>query len=376
MKNRGVLLVIILLFICFSISAVSVKEASPTAKDLQAKWNWAVKESKGKECYIAYSIQRMMGENSYMGCYHSDDSKDDISLYELVTGKKLDPAMSAFKKKSVSDTAKDALKHAKGIHKKQKKVLKDLAVIFKLDKKRSKGFDCKDIRVSNMESPAHLEDLPLYWLGKANNEESVELLKKHFANTSSDKARERLVMAIGIHQKTKTVFPFLKKVLTGSYSEEVRKDTAFWIAEQETPDTVKLLVKTALNDASVKVKKSCVFGLYRIDLNEADDALIKLAKAGKDYDVRKQAIFWLGQKAVKESAEVLKDVVYNDPDVSLKNKAVFALSQLSDGKGIPLLIKIARTHKNMKVRKKAIFWLGQSGDERALDAIIKIIKGK
>jgi HEAT repeat protein len=375
MKNRLVLICITLFLLAvYSSYSQSVRSVPDSIKSLDGKWEWALKDSGNKSFYIGYAIQRLMGENSHIGCWNTSH-REKKTLYEIITGKKLETAFSWYKEKSISEAAKDALSRAQGLNKKpEKKVLKEVALIFEFEPGYKDKYDFIGIKVNNMDHHVDLDDIPVYWLGKAGDPESVNLLKGVFYKRDSEPIRKKMVMAVALHDNSNEVFPFLKKVLTGKYPDSIRKSATFWIGEHEHTESVKVLIQTAEKDQSSAVRKAAVFGLYRINLTAADDALIKIAKQGRDYDSRKQAIFWLGQKAIKRSAEVLKSVVDDDSDVSIQNQAVFALSQLSNGKGIPHLVKIAKTHKNMKIRKKAIFWLGQSGDERALATIIDILK--
>lgn len=362
--------------------SVKVTHAPHSLASLDARWVWAIKTSnelKGKtDFYVGYSIQRLMGEHSHIGSW-SDEHSSKKTLYEIVYGKEPPTSKSSLWKKSVSELARMVLEDTKKHKKPEKKILKEVAVLFRFNSQKKSMADIQDIKVSNLDMWVEFDNCPLFWLGKADNKESINLLEQIYnktIKTASTRVKERIVMAVGIHDDS-TALPaigFLEKVLRSKEPDKVREQAAFWLGQQQHVKAVNILSDTAVNDSSRNVRKKAVFGLYLINLDEADDALIQLAKHGKEREVRKKAIFWLGQKAVKRTAEVLTDVVNDDKDVEIQKAAVFALSQLSHKEGVPQLIKIAKTHKSLTIRKKAIFWLSQSEDPRALDTIIEIVE--
>jgi HEAT repeat protein len=362
---------------------VTVTHAPDSIKSLKAGWDWAMKAGESRNAgngfYIGYSIKRMMGENSFIGSW-STDREDEKTLSEIIYGKKVEGSQFRYSR-TTSEAARKALDDAREKKHSQKKVLKEVALIFRIEK----GSMLADIKVSNIVLSARLKDAPLFWLGQPDDEASIEMLiglykdlgkgKSGKYSDDLDETKEDLVMAVAMHDNSsQRAFGFLEGVLTGKETDDIREKAAFWIGESQNPKGVNLLFRTANNDRSEDVREKAVFGLYLNRSKPADEALIELARKSKDRPARKKAIFWLGQKAVKRSAEVLNDVVENDKDNAIQKAAIFALSQLKDGTGVDSLIKIAKTHKNMGVRKKAIFWLSQSDDPRALDTIIKLIE--
>jgi len=387
MENKKILLFLVVLFIwvpspLIQAQSVNVTHAPQSLASLDARWGWAVKaanELKGKtDFYIGYSIQRMMGEHSHMGSW-SDEHTGKKTLYEIVYGKEPPASKSSLWKKSVSELARMVLEDTKKHEKPGKKVLKEVAVLFRFSNEKKSPVDVRDIKVSNLDLWVEFDNCPLYWLGKAGNKESINLLERIFNETdktASTRFKERIVMAVGIHDDSTVLqaIGFLEKVLKSQEPDKVREQAAFWLGQQQHVKAVNILLDTTTNDSSRNVRKKAVFGLYLINLDEADDALVQLAKHGKESEVRKKAIFWLGQKAVKRTAEVLTEVVNEDKDVEIQKTAVFALSQLPNSDGVPQLIKIAKNHKSLNIRKKAIFWLSQSEDPRALDTILEIVE--
>ena len=325
---------------------------------LAERWGWAETEAAtrcAKGCWIAYSFHRMMESNSFTGWWSSKKSGRP-TLQSLVYGREVEPVPDQ------RERARNAPSQM---------VEKEVALLF-----RYIGRTLEDINISNISLPAQLDGLPILWLGIAEQGESIRLLKEHYGRTSGTEPKEDLVSAIGMHDETRLVVPFLRDVLETRVHEEIREQAVFWLAEADDPSVLPLLERTVRGDASQEVREAAVFGISRIESNAADELLIDLARNLNDRETREQAIFWLGQKASKKAVENLADIAQNDPDVEIQKKAVFAISQLPEDEGIPRLIKIARTHPKAPVRHDAIFWLGESGDPRAVDVLVEIVRGR
>lgn len=442
--NKNHFVFIIAIILSFSISSFSqtiIKHPNPTAT-LDQRWEWAMKQAKDSKfkegCWIGYSIQRLMGENSYIGAFHSPPRAGEIPLAEIICGKK-DKA----EEKKVSDeqaikqAAQQALKKLEDAKHPEEKILKDVAILFEFDKKASPEA-IEKIQVSNLSLYVDLKSKPLIWLGTAEHSQSIPILEQIYKTVNSSDTKEKLVTAVGIHEPIDLVGSFLEKVLLSNDPDDVRENAAFWLGQQDTERALKILLKTAQADRSEDVREKAVFGISQIKISGATEALIHLAEKADDDEVRekaifwlgqgegekalkflvkaakadpssdvrekavfaisqmksddatdelidlayharennvrKKAIFWLGQKASKKAVAVLEDVVNKDDDEEVQKQAVFALTQLPDHRGVPNLIKIAKTHPSREIRKKAIFWLGQSDDPRALDALVEIMK--
>ncbi len=334
------------------VAAQSVTHVPTSVKGLEAGWDWAQKTAEIKDVkkgfYIGYAIERK--ENGRV-CHRKNVYEGNKTLYEILYG---------------SEASKEQ----------SHRLAKQVAILFRFDTHPSHRLDFQKIVINNLDQPIEIDididNVPIFWLGLIQTDESINLLNECFKHTDSDKEKDTIVTAAGIHGPNPKVFGFLKKILSGNETTKIRKSAAFWISQQQSSEAAEVLEHTVYNDPSSSVQEHAVFGLYLVQCKEANDALVKLAKKGEDKHVRKKAIFWLGQKAAKRSAEILEDLVNDDSDTDIQKAAVFALSQLPSG--VPRLIKIANTHRSLKVRKQAIFWLSQSDDPRALDTILDIIK--
>ena len=313
-----------------------------------------------------------------------------------------------------------------------------LAILVYRPDSTSGAYDIAEVRICSVDLYTGLGGQPLVWLGEATQEESCEFLISAYNQIVSNKTKEDIILAIGLHQECPAVIPFLENIITVTADDDIREEAVFWLAlqkdhdvipflsnvilndtsvnvrkqavfatgliknqtarevlfqaarsnddqdvreqaifwlaEADTPDVLTYLIEIITTDPSEHVRKEAVFGLSRMNTEGALDALIKVARSSENAEVQKQAIFWLGQAASRKSAEALTGITYDNASIDMQRQAVFALSQSKHPDNIPLLIDIAREHPNPDIRSQAVFWLGQSGDPRALDVLISIVR--
>jgi len=254
------------------------------------------------------------------------------------------------------------------------------------------------LEVYNLDRQRNYDSIPVFWLGRAGNDESLNTLRELTESQQNRKVADHSVVAIALHNDSR-VGGMLKQFVRSLPGKEVRNSAVFWLGQigGETPFLSDLVLADQEN---VEVRKQAAFAIgvskdagalgtlqslfqsvtnrevkkqlvFAVSVNESQDEginiLINLATNEPDVEVKKQAIFWLGQKAGERSLKVLGDTVNsNDADTEVQKQAVFAISQRSKDESVPLLINIAKTHAKAEVRKQAIFWLGQTGDERAV----------
>lgn len=240
---------------------------------------------------------------------------------------------------------------------------------------------------------------PVYWLGHAENNESVKFLQSLITESAASQVVEQATSAIATHDGADAALA-IKELLLGSPNQKARTTAAFWYGQVGT-DT-SLLAQIVRDDKeATELRKQAAFSLgiskdknslsslqdlyssvgnrevkehiiFAASINEAKEQsiefLLKLAQTEPDREIRKRALFWLGQKAGEKSLQGLRDVTTSpDADADRQAQAVFAISQRPKDEAVPELINLAKIHPNPAVRKQAIFWLSQIGDERALE---------
>ncbi len=352
-------LLVLALMMPGAVQAQAVTRHPQPDATLAQKWTWAAGQA-AQPAYrdgywIGYSIERLMGERSFIGAWSTRQPRK--SLHELIHGVKPTFDPFAMQKRHADDGA-------------ERKVVKEVALLFGFERGAAQP---SKVRVSDLSGQVDLEGRPLLWLGGASDAESLALVQQHYARAGSVDRKENLLMAAAVHEATAPVVSFLAEVLTGREDDDLREKAAFWLGQQDDATALGILKGVAQGDRSTEVREQAVFGISQVALPAATEVLIDLARTGQG-DVCKQAIFWLGQQASKRAVEALGGIVRDDPDTEVQKQAVFALTQLPDDQAVPLLIDIARTHRKAAVRKQAIFWLGQSDDPRALEALIELAR--
>lgn len=368
----------------FLSSSEIIRHPRPGDK-LEARWNWAL-ENAGKlkprhGYWIAYSIKKMMGEFTYFattGTYMYSTSHPSSSLFrgktleEMVYGRRSVPEMSV--EEQIKSIAKQALESRKSPRKPQRRVWKDVAILFKFKNSGSKTPET--IRFTNMTVAFDPGERPVFWLDKSADAESFQFLSRMYAKAGREDLKKRYISAVGLHSSSDLIVSFLTKVVKSRESEKIRGRAASELGDHDTKASLAVLMDTARKDRSVYVRKRAVYGLEDLKQPEAVDGLIDLARNANHRDIRKAAISALGDIASEKAVSALEDFVYDDDDTEVQKRAVYALEDLPNNEGIPLLIKIARSHPKTKIRKSAIYCLGDSGDPRALETLISIIKKK
>ncbi len=351
---------------------------------LDARWDWAKQEA-GKQKFkngfwIGYSIKRLMREDQYIystdkhtisGSHFTHLPKGD-PLNEILSGKVTTAPFSA--EDQVKLEAKRALERLENPEKRENKVWKDIAILYKFGPSASTVPVA--IRASNQYMPFDPEGLPIFWLDQAEDAQSLTILDSLYTSSSQEKLKKRILTVVGLHGPSENAVDFLEKVLKSHDPDSLRARAALELGDQDHERAVRLLHQAAKNDRSFDVRKRSVYGLEDINLSSAADALIDIAQNGKDREIRKKAIDCLADIASQKTAVALKNVVEKDEDTDIQKRAVYALEDLPDDEGIPYLVDIAKTHRKLTIRKAAIYCLGDSEDPRALQALIQIIKNK
>jgi hypothetical protein len=344
---------------------------------LASKFEWALGKAAQagpvRAFWIGYSIDRLMGEYAHIGSHLTGGVGRGLTVADVLEGKK-SPAWPDAGSEDIRVAARAALDEIDRRGKAEKKVVKELGILYKYE--TGKVPVLAEAFITTLDMPFDFEAAPLCWLGRAPDGESLALVTALYGRNRGAEPREGLIAAAGCHGTPRLVVPFLGSVLAGEGPDDLRKDAAYWIGQQNDPEGLRLLVRTARTDRSEEVREGAVFAISQVELPGGADELIALARDAEPPDVRKQAVFWLGQMASEKAGKALEEFARKDGDIGTQEQAVFALSQLPGDRGVDALVKLAKTHPDPRIRKKAVFWLGECDDPRALETLIAIVKGK
>jgi hypothetical protein len=265
--------------------------------------------------------------------------------------------------------------------------------------------------VYNLRRTHEFSGYPVYWAGRAGNEESLNYLKSFIDSAAPDRDRlgDRAAFAIALHDDSR-VESILTELVRRPITEPIRSRAIYWLgygpdsqsknnllaeivrnnqegseARQQAmsalgmsraPANLSLLQNLFETMTARELKRRALSGIARNDNRDgAASFLIRVAESEKEVDLRKSAIASLGRIAGEKSLGALTNTLDSDPETEIQKQAVIAIGRRSKDEAIPILIRTARSHPKIQVRKTAIQVLGQTGDERAI-AFFKELLGK
>ena len=273
----------------------------------------------------------------------------------------------------------------------------------------------KTFDVYNMDRE-HDYDHPAYWLGQAENNESLDFLKAIVVAKAGDSMSVRLIEAISMHESQRA------DALLGEMTQQLpgkreRTMATYWLKERATarqpfedlPDNVPALTEILRNDrerltvrrraavalgmcadpaglralatyyptAGDREVRELILGGAVNKVNETSVALfLEVAASETDRQLRQQAYDWLAEKTGKRIAWDLDPGIKLFPNDEISSEESANLEEIrrkTPDEAAALLITVAETHSRIAVRKAAVVQLGQVGGQRALEFFRKVL---
>jgi HEAT repeat protein len=258
------------------------------------------------------------------------------------------------------------------------------------------------MEVYNLERKREYSGYPVYWLGRANNEESLNYLRAIAAATPLDKLSERAVIGIALHDDAR-VGGMLKSFVSTSPNQRIRSLSVYWLGQTGGEQT--FLATLVRNDAEeIKLRRSAAYAigqsrdpggvatlqnLYetvkeveirrsvisaagnRYEEQPAFTFLLGIAKSDPDWESRRTAVRQLGHFKNDTAADELMKIFTNDAHTEVKKAALRSLGETKSPRGQVRLFEIARADTNTELRKAAIRAIGERG-EAAVDDLLKL----
>jgi HEAT repeat protein len=258
------------------------------------------------------------------------------------------------------------------------------------------------MEIYNLERKREYSGYPVYWLGRANNEESLNYLRAIAAATPLDMLSERAVLGIALHDDAR-VGGMLKNFVIGSPNPRIRSSAVYWLGQ--TGGEQVFLASLVRNDAEdKKLRRSAAYAIgeshdrgtmatLKSLYNEVKDAeirrsvisatghsdeeqlafpfLLGIAKSDADWESRRSAVRQLGHFQRDDAADELMKIYTSDSHVDVKKAALRSLAETKSAKAQARLLEVARTDTNADLRKQAIRVLGERG-EAAVDDLLRL----
>jgi HEAT repeat protein len=248
------------------------------------------------------------------------------------------------------------------------------------------------LEVYNLERKREYASYPVYWLGRSNNEESINYLKTLADAAPLNLLSEHAVLAISLHDDAR-VAPLLKNYIRNSPNSRVRSSAVYWLGQiggeqafladivrsdtedkqlrrqaaraiGESRDRNALATLQGLYEAvkDTEVRRSIVGGAS--DNQDQDGAfafLIKVATNEPDKDVRRTAVRQLGHFERESAVDELMKIYGRDNDVDIRRAVIQSLSETKSAKGQARLMEIARNDANLDLRRHAVRRISERG---------------
>ncbi len=226
------------------------------------------------------------------------------------------------------------------------------------------------MEVYNLERKREYSGYPVYWLGRANNEESLNYLRAVAAATPLDMLSERAVLGIALHDDAR-VAGMLKNFVSTSPNQRIRSSSVYWLGQVGGEQTfLASLVRNETED--MKLRRSAAHAIGQSRDRGAINMLQELYRSVKEVEVRRGLISAAGNSVDEQPAfTFLLGVAKQDADAESRRVAVRQLGHFHRDDAVEELMKFARMDANVDVRKTAIRALSERG-EAAVDNLLKL----
>lgn len=258
------------------------------------------------------------------------------------------------------------------------------------------------MEIYNLERKREYSGYPVFWLGRANNEESLNYLRALAAASPLDMLGERAVLGIALHDDAR-VAGMLKNFVSSSQNQRIRSSSIYWLGQtggesaflasivrNEAEDkklrrsaahsigqskdrgAVALLAGLYESVKEVEVRRSVISAVGNsIDQQPAFTFLLAVAKNDADWESRRSATRQLGNFQRDDAVDELMKIYAADAQLDVKRTALRALAETKSPRAQARLLEVARSDANPELRKQAIRVLGDRG-EAAVDDLFKL----
>jgi HEAT repeat protein len=258
------------------------------------------------------------------------------------------------------------------------------------------------MEVYNLERKREYSGYPVYWLGRANNEESLNYLRAIAAATPLDMLSERAVLGIALHDDAR-VSGMLKNFVSSSPNQRIRSTSVYWLGQVGGEQTfLASLVRNDVEEKKIRTAAAHAIGRSRdrgtvatlqglyesmkdqeirrsvisavgnsVDEQPAFAFLLNVAKNDADPEARRTAVRQLGHFQREDTAEELMKIYQNDANVEVKRAALRSLAETKNPRAQTRLVEIARSDASPELRKTAIRVMSDRG-EAAVEDLLKL----
>lgn len=266
------------------------------------------------------------------------------------------------------------------------------------------------IEIYNLDRKREYSGYPVYWMGRANNEESLNYLRglaetnlTPTSTTSAGLLNQHATLAIAIHDDAR-VGASLKQFAGSSRHPKVRSTAVYWLGQiggeteflanivrnnNESKD-VRRQAAHAIGESRDRAALTTLQGLYdgigerdvkrgiihAVAGNENKDGalafLLKVAKTDADKESRRTAVHAIGDEGRDSVIDELMSIMANDQETDVRRGVLHALAEIKTPRAQAKIIEVARTGNHPDLRRHAIHMLADIEGEAMLGELLKL----
>jgi HEAT repeat protein len=271
------------------------------------------------------------------------------------------------------------------------------------------------MEIYNLDRKREYGGYPVYWLGRAANEESLNYLRglaesapAAGSTTNSGLINQHATLAIALHDDAR-VGGMLKQFVKASSNAKVRSTAVYWIGQiggeteflaglvrnesenahlrrqaahaiGESRDRAALSTLQSLYDglqSSTSAQREVKRGIiHAVSDNENKDGaaafLLKVAKTDPDRDARRTAVHALGDDGRDAVIDDLMNIFANDQEEDVRRAVLHALGEIKTPRAQGKILEVARAGNNANMRRHAIHMLAEAKGEAMLGELLKL----
>lgn len=267
----------------------------------------------------------------------------------------------------------------------------------------------KRVEIYNLEKRREYSGYPVYWLGRAGNEESLSFLRaltepSQSTNTNQPALNaEHATLAIGLHDDAR-VGEMLKTLVRNSNNTKIRATSVFMLGQiggetvfladivrdEKQNEELRESAAHAIGESRDKTALTTLQSLYErvanrdvrgsiihavADNDDKDAAyafVLRVAKTDADHEARQQAVHRLAEFERESVIDDLMRIYASDRDKEVRESVLHSLSEIENPRAQAKLIEIARSGDDPELRAQAIHRLGEKDTEAMVDDLMKI----
>ncbi len=229
------------------------------------------------------------------------------------------------------------------------------------------------MEIYNLERKREYAGYPVFWLGRANNEESLNYLRGLADTAPMNLLSERAVLGISLHDDPR-VAALLKNFIRTSQNQRIRSSSVYWLGQVGGEQT--FLADLVRNESEEKkVRRQAAHAIGESRDRGALATLQSLYDTVKELEIRRAIINAVGNNQEQDLAlAFLLKVARNDPEPQARRSAVHQLAEFDRPNMVDELMKIYSNDANAEVKRAVLHALGETKSSGAQGRLLDLAR--